>query len=113
MAMATKTSPENITLFHLCYFAIFSTSSTCTGMANYPGTNLIGVALKLRKKMKSSPSCVHVVHKTLNLVMSHCCFAEDGREMYQNEKTHMQSDCFSSLNLMFCGVVVVVTVVIA
>ena len=29
-ATATKTSPENITLFHLCYFAIISTRSTFT-----------------------------------------------------------------------------------
>ena len=33
-----KTSPENLTLFHLCYFAIFSIRSTSTETANYPGT---------------------------------------------------------------------------
>ena len=67
---ATKTSPENISLFHLCYFAIISTRSTFTKMANYPGTKLVGVAYKLRKKMKNLPSCVHVLHKTLNVVIS-------------------------------------------
>ena len=55
-------------------------------MVNYPGTKLIGVANKLRKKMKNSPTCVQVLHKTLNEVISHCCFAEDGKEMYQNVK---------------------------
>ena len=60
-----RTLPENISLFHLCYFAIISTRSTFTKMANYPGTKLAGVAYKLRKKMKNSPSCVHVLHKTL------------------------------------------------
>ena len=74
-AMKTKTSPKNVTLFHLCYFAIISTRSTSTEMANYPGTKLVGVAFK----------CVHVLHKTLNLVIS-CCFAENGKEMYQNVK---------------------------
>ena len=53
-------------------------------MANYPGTKLVGVAYKLRKKMKNSPSCVHVLHKTLNVVISRCCFAGDDKEMYQN-----------------------------
>ena len=37
---------------------------------NYPGTKSEGVAYKLRKKMKNSPSCVHVLHKTLNVVIS-------------------------------------------
>ena len=86
MATATKTSPENISLLHLCYFAIISTRSTFTKMANYPEAELVGVAYKLRKIMKNSPSCVHVLHKILNVVISRCCFAEDGKEMYQNVK---------------------------
>ena len=28
--------------------------------------------------------CDHVLNKTLNLVISRCCFAEDGKEMYKN-----------------------------
>ena len=36
--------------------------------------------------MKNSLSCAHVLHKTLNVVISRCCFAEDGKEMYQNVK---------------------------
>ena len=69
-ATATTTSPENISLFQLCYFAIISTRSTFTKMANYPGTKLVGVEYKLRKKkMKNLLSCVHVFHKTLNVVI--------------------------------------------
>ena len=45
-AAAAKMSPENITLFHLCYFAIISTCSTFTKMVNYPGTKLVGVVYK-------------------------------------------------------------------
>ena len=30
-----------------------------------PGTKMLEVAYKLRKKMKNSPSCVHVLHKNL------------------------------------------------
>ena len=47
---------ENVTrkniFIHLCFFAIISTRSTFTKMANYPGTKLEGMAYKLRKKMK-------------------------------------------------------------
>ena len=46
----------------------------------YPlGTKLVGVAFRLRKEMKNLPSCARVLHRTLNLVISRCCFAEDGR----------------------------------
>ena len=85
-ATATKTSPENISLFHLCYFTIISTRSIFTKMANYSGIKLLGVAYKLKKKMKNSLSCVHVLHKTLNVVISRCYFAEDSKEMYLNVK---------------------------
>ena len=112
-ATATKTSPENISLFHLCYFMIISSCSTFTKMANYPGTKLVGVAYKLRKKMKNSPLCVDVLHKTLNVVISHRCFAEDGKENVPKCKMHVQSDCFCSLNLLFCGIVIAVAIVIA
>ena len=95
MATAMKTSPENITLFHLCYFAIISTHSTSTEMANYPGTKLVGVAFKLRKKMKNSLSCAHILQKGLNLVISPCCFAEDSKEMYQNVKRMCRAIVFA------------------
>ena len=94
-ATPTKTSLENIFILSRLTF---------TETVNYPGTKLVGVAFKLRKRMKNSPSCVHVLHKTLNLVISRCCFAEDGREVYQNLK------CTCSLNLLLCGVVVAVFV---
>ena len=84
MTTATATSPGNITLFDLCYFAIILTRSTFTKMTNYPGTKLVGVGCKLRNKMKNSHLCVHAVHKTLDVVISRCRFAEDDKEMYQN-----------------------------
>ena len=64
-------------------------------MANYPGTKLVGVAYKLRKKKKNSPSSVDVLHKTLNVVISRCCFAEDGKEMYQNVKRTCRAIVFA------------------
>ena len=35
--------------------------------------------------MKNLPSCAHILHKTLNLAISHCCFAEGDKEI-----NHMQ-----------------------
>ena len=107
-AATTKTSPENISLFHLCYFAIISTRSTFTKMANYPGTKLVGVAYKVRKKIlrSRSPQNLKCGHFTL-------LFCRGRQRNVPKYRTHMQSDCFCSLNLFFCGVVVAVAVNIA
>ena len=67
---ATKTSLKNITSFYLHYFAVISAHPAFTKTAIFPGTKLLGVAFELRKRMKNSPSCAHVLHKTLNLVFS-------------------------------------------
>ena len=50
-------------------------------------TEQVGTAFKTKQRMKNSPSCAHVLYKTLNLAISRCCFAKDGKEMYQNLKT--------------------------
>ena len=77
-------SNKNVTwkyiFISLCYFVIISSRSTFTKIANYPGTKLVGVAYKLRNKIKNSPPCVHVLRKTLNVVISCRCFAEDDKE---------------------------------
>ena len=52
--------------------------------SNYPGANVIGAALKFRQRNGNLSSFVHVLHKTLNLVISRRCFSEDGKEMYQS-----------------------------
>ena len=79
---------ENGTLkFHLRFlnkFAMIYTHLVCEMWPNYPGANVVGVALKFRKRNENLLSCVHVLHKTLNLVISRCCFAEDGKEMHQS-----------------------------
>ena len=64
-----------------------------------PGTKLVGVAFELRKRFENSSSYAHVLHKTLKLVISRCCFAEDSKEMYQNLK-----------RTLFCDVVVAIAV---
>ena len=111
-ATATKTVLENLHSFHLCFFAHISTRPTCT-TAKYPGTKLVDVAFELRRRMKNSSSCTQVLHKTLNLVIPRCCFAEDGKEMYQNSKRTCRAIVFFSLNLLFYDVLVGVAVVVA
>ena len=50
-------------------------------LRNYSNSfNLYNVAEQFRNRSGRSG----VLHKTLNLVISCCCFAEDGKEMYQN-----------------------------
>ena len=71
-------------------------------MANYPGTKLVGVAYKLRKKMKNTPLYVLVLHKTLNVVISRC-FAEDGKEMYRNVKCMCRAIVFSHETYCFAA----------
>ena len=64
--------------------AFISIRSTCTIWPNYPVTEHVETAFKLRQRMKKALSCAHVLHKTLNLVISRCCLAEYGEEMFQN-----------------------------
>ena len=40
-------------------------------------------ALSSKKKYEKLAVVVHVLQTTQNLVISRCCFAEDGKEMYQ------------------------------
>ena len=60
------------------------THLVCEMRPNYPGANVVGAALKFGERNGNLSSCVHVLHKTLNLVISRRCFAEDGKEMYQS-----------------------------
>ena len=61
---------ETITSRYFYYFASISTHPTRKKTANYPGIKLAGPSFELRKRMKKSPSCAHVLHNTLNLVIS-------------------------------------------
>ena len=87
-----------IYLFHLCYFAIVLTRSTSTLVNEKLPMNQIGssgVQVKKENENVTVPSCLHVLHKTLNLVISRCCFAEDRREMYQNLKRTCRAIVFA------------------
>ena len=99
MATATQMNMSFENLFYLCYFTISLNCSTCTKTTNYlEGTKLVGVTIKFRRRIKNLPGCMiaDILHKTLNLVISHFCSAEDVKEMLIPKfKTHIMNDCFS------------------
>ena len=47
---------------------------------------MVGTALNLGEKMKLYPPSAVVFHKTLNVAISRCPFADDGKEMDKSEK---------------------------
>ena len=98
---------ENITSRFLFFFVIIPVRSTCTMWPNYPVTERVRTAFKLIQRKENLPSCAHVIHKTLNLVISRCCLAKYGEELYQNLKRTCRAFVFS----LFCDVLVAVAVV--
>ena len=43
-----------------------------------------GFKVQKEKRKLIIKTCVHVLHKTLHLVFLQCCFAEEGKEMYES-----------------------------
>ena len=68
--------------------------------------------LKFRQRIKNLLSRAHILHKTLNLVISRCCLAEYSEEMYQNSNALAEPLLFS-LNPIVCDVLVAVAVVVS
>ena len=64
--------------------------------------------------MKNSSSCAHA-RSPQNLKFGHftLLFCRGRQRNVQKHKTHVQSYCFCRLNLLFCGVLVAVAVVVA
>ena len=46
----------------------------------------VGTALHFRRENENLSSSADVLHKTKNLAISRCCFADDGNEMDKSEK---------------------------
>ena len=60
----------------------------------------VGTALHFRRENENLSSSADVLHKTKNLAISSCCFADDGNEMDKSEKRTcqgVQSYCFYPL----------------
>ena len=51
--------------------------------------------VQIKKENEKFTVCVHVLHKTLNVVISRCCFIENGKEMYQNVKRTCRAIVFA------------------
>ena len=79
-----KTPLENISSRNLYCFLIISIRSPCIMWLSYSATEQVGTVFLLAQRMQNLPSGVHLLHNTLNLVISRCCFAQDGEEMYHN-----------------------------
>ena len=91
--------PKNLAI--LCSIVIFLCSKLNLGQGE-----------TFQIKIKKLAVVVHVLQTTHNLVISRCCFAEDGKEMYTknyNARAHL---LFCSLNLLFSDVPVAVAVVV-
>ena len=80
-------------------------SSNRTGGKTGNGVQVETEIEKFTVMRSFSPQNLEFVHFTL-------LFCRGRRRNVPNFKTHVQSDCFCSLNLLFCGVVVAVAVVV-
>ena len=66
-------------------FTMICTHLVCEIWPNYPGANVVGAALKFRKRNGNLSLCVHVLHKTLNLVTSLGTLSRDDDDVDENE----------------------------
>ena len=109
--MATKTSPENISLFHLCYFAIISNLSTLIYKNGELSRNQIGRSdVQVQKENEKFTVVRSLSPQDLKCGHFMLLFCRGRQSNVPKCKTHLQSDCVCSLNLLFCGVVVAVVV---
>ena len=90
-ATATKTSPENMSILFVLLCDYFNSLNFYKN----------GELSRNKKENENSPSCVDVLHKILNLVITRCCFAEDGKEMYQNVKCTCRAIVFAHQTCCF------------
>ena len=105
---ANENVTENITSFHLRLRHDYFNSLNFYTNDKLPRNQISrsGVQVKKKKKMKNSPSCVSVLHKTLNLFHITVLQRTAKPGNVPKLKMHVQRDCFCSLRLLFCGVVI-------
>ena len=78
---------------------IIPTRFICLMKLNYPGAEFVRTALQFREKNENSTSCVHVLHKTLNLVSSRRSCAQNGTGRTCSHCFANQSFCFVTFSL--------------
>ena len=107
-------SSQNINLRYFNRFVTISTFLIRQGCGNSSKMTPVGTALHFRRENENLSSSADVLHKTKNLAISRCCFADDGKEMDKSEKPYVQSVqsyCFYPLNMQNRDVLVAVAVV--
>ena len=68
--------------------------------------------IKYRKQRSAKIAiAVHVLQNEEDMVISRCCFAQEGKEMFKDSKAHAEP-LFCSLNLLFGDVLVAFAVVV-
>ena len=76
----------------------------------------VGTALHFMRENENLSLSADVLHKTKNLAISRCCFADDGNKMDKSEKRTYRA-CkaivFTPLNMQISDVLVAVAVVVA
>ena len=78
---------------------------------NYLGAKYLGKACKLKQRKENSPSCVYVLHKTWNFVISRCCQLQRTAKKC-TERTHVRAIVRLITEIQpFCDVLVAVAVV--
>ena len=82
-ARSRKTSFENQKLWSCNYFPIFPPSLNFAVLVKYASTEPQRAPFKKMKRIKEFLFHVYVVVKTANVVISRCCFVEDGTELFQ------------------------------
>ena len=73
-------------------------------MANYPITKLVGVMLKLRKLNEKFALMCSCSQQNLEFGHFTLMFCRGWQQNVTQFETHVQNCCFCSLNLLFCGV---------
>ena len=68
---------------------------------NYPVTDQVGTAIKLRQRMKNLPSCAHVLLKTLNLSFHVVIWPNTANKCIKIYNSHA-GPLFSHELLLFC-----------
>ena len=67
-------------------FAFIEIYSVCLSVLKHASAEYVTNAFSSKKNYEKLAVVVHVLQTTHNLVISRCCFAEDGKEMYQELK---------------------------
>ena len=101
MATATKTSLENISSRYFYYFASIPIRSTCTMWSNYPETEQVGTGFKSETENEKLTVVCSRSLQNLDFVISRCCLAEHGEEMYQNFKRTCSAFVFLIISYCF------------